>query len=166
SFKIHRCWVVRWKSRSNIIIPCFFWFGGLVCTIIQIYWQVVQATPAANVWTPVNMTLGPGTILTPFWATTIIVNIYCTSEYLHTVPNIRFLNTPSKYAGVIVYYLWKTAQKQSDLTSSGEVRFAMRIIIESGVLYSLVTIPHFIVWWTPSAFAIEIFGWIVSFLPI
>ena len=54
--------------------------GGFVCTILQAYWQIVKVRQLPGVWTPVNMTVGPGTILTPFWASTILVNMYATGK--------------------------------------------------------------------------------------
>jgi hypothetical protein len=141
-FLIYRCWMVCLKSVRIIIFPCFFWIGGFACTILQIYWQVVQTALITSVWTPVNMNVGPGTILTPFWGSTIVVNIYATTT--------------------IVYVLWKNAQAQSKhSTSTGEIRLVnvMRVIIESGAIYLLITIPHFIVWWTTSTLAIVILGW-------
>ncbi|KAF8893174.1 hypothetical protein CPB84DRAFT_1320597 [Gymnopilus junonius] len=143
-FLIYRCFMVCLKSIRMILFPCFFWVGGLVCTALQLYLQTVQ-TDALDAWIPVNMTVGPGTILTPFWGTTIVVNIYAT--------------------GVIGYKLWKRGKAQSKVdtsTSTGELRVfkLMQIIIESGVIYLLVTIPHFIVWWTTDNLAIVILGWI------
>jgi len=145
-FLIYRCWLVSFKSFPRIAFPCFFWVGGVVCTILQAYWQIVQSAAITTAWTPVNISIGPGTILTPFWGSTIVVNIYATS--------------------VIAYTLWKTAQAdQSRLSeTAGKLRFIMRVIIESGAIYLMMTIPHFIVWWTPSNTAILILGW--SNLPV
>lgn len=66
---------------------------------------------------------------------------------------------------MIIYRLWKVTGHQNGV--DGPVRdfgFVMRVFIESGSLYFLVTIPHFVVWWThtgPSSAAILIVGWIV-----
>ncbi|PPQ96834.1 hypothetical protein CVT26_006003 [Gymnopilus dilepis] len=143
-FLIYRCWMVCLKSIRMIIVPCVFWIGGVVCTALQLYLQTVQ-TDGLDAWTPVNMSVGPGTILTPFWGTTIVVNIYAT--------------------GIIGYKLWRRGKAQSKVdskSSTGEIRVLkiMRIIIESGVIYLLITIPHFIVWFTTSNLAIVILGWI------
>ncbi len=57
------------------------WIGGLVCTVLQLYWQTVQTGVwGKGKWEPVNMTVGLGTVLTPFWATTILLNAYTTCE--------------------------------------------------------------------------------------
>lgn len=66
--------------------------GGIVCTILQLFLQIVNIhNPnfGPYQWAAVNMTVGPGIVLTPFWASTATLNAYCTSE-LNT-PN----NTPS-----------------------------------------------------------------------
>ncbi|KAF9557008.1 hypothetical protein CPC08DRAFT_710733 [Agrocybe pediades] len=143
-FLLYRCWLVCGKSVRMIIFPAFFWTGGAACTILQIYWQIVQSASISKVWTPVNMNTGPGTILTPFWGCSIAVNIYSTS--------------------VILYRIWlhvKEQTKHSAALSASvrELRFIMRVLIESGALYLMITIPHFIVWWTPSTTAILIFAW-------
>lgn len=51
------------------------WLAGFACTILQAYWQFVQSN-ADKKWRWVNMSIGPGMILTPFWATTLALNIY------------------------------------------------------------------------------------------
>ncbi|KAF9474375.1 hypothetical protein BDN70DRAFT_899007 [Pholiota conissans] len=141
-FLIYRCWQVCAKSSKSIIFPAIFWVGGLACTILQIYWQVVMSAAIPKVWVPVNMTIGPGTILTPFWGSTIVVNFYAT--------------------GRIIYCIWKAAEAQKKaLSPSRDLHFLIRVLLDSGMLYLLVTIPHFVVWWMPNESAgIIILGWI------
>ena len=69
------------RSLKTIIFPSLFWIGGVVCTVIQLYWQAVRGTDNTTAWTPVNMSVGPGTVLTPFWASTIIINLYTTGAF-------------------------------------------------------------------------------------
>ncbi|TFK41510.1 hypothetical protein BDQ12DRAFT_733035 [Crucibulum laeve] len=137
---IYRCWLAYSKSRAIIIVPCIFWIGGAICTILQVYWQVIQSAVIKTAWQPVNMKIGPGTILTPFWGSTIIVNIYVTS--------------------MIVYRIWKVSKASEVNASIKDLRFAIRVLVESGALYLIVTIPHFIVWWTTNSLAIVLMGWI------
>ncbi|KAF4612712.1 hypothetical protein D9613_011835 [Agrocybe pediades] len=140
-FLIYRCWRMYARSLKRVAIPCFFWIGGVACTVLQLYWQVVQSAPIQAVWTPVNMNIGPGTILTPFWASTIVVNLYTTS--------------------VLVYRIWRAANAQpASATPNTDLRFIVRILIESGAIYALITIPHFVAWWTTSSMAILVLGWI------
>ena len=66
-------------------------------------------------------------------------------------------------SGMIIYRLWKVVGHQRD-GPTRDFKFVMRVFIESGALYFLVTIPHFVVWWThtgPSSAAILVVGWIV-----
>ena len=67
---------------------------------------------------------------------------------------------------MIIYRLWTAAKDENSVGGpSHDLRFIMRVFIESGLLYLLVTIPHFIVWWTnsaPTSAAILVLGWIVG----
>lgn len=68
---------------------------------------------------------------------------------------------------MILHRIWLHVQEQSKYSAAvtasvRELRFIMRVLIESGALYLMITIPHFIVWWTPSTTAILIFAWTVS----
>jgi len=132
---MHRCWLIYNKSRRVLIFPVLLWLGGVALTALQAYWQIVQGQHILGVWQPINSTVGPGTILTPFWGTTILLNAYT--------------------SGFIIYRIWKVAKRSSKYgASAAQIRFVMRVLIESGVLYLSTTIAHFVVWWTPNSFAI------------
>lgn len=47
------------------------------------------------------------------------------------------------------------------LESRRQLRFIVRVLVESGALYLLITIPHFAVWWTSSGITIVTLGWAV-----
>ncbi|TFK35755.1 hypothetical protein BDQ12DRAFT_725793 [Crucibulum laeve] len=131
---IYRCWIVYSRSRMVIIFPIILWFGGLVCAIIQAYWQIVQTQLFSTAWQPVAMKVGPGTLLAPFWGSTVTLNIYTTS--------------------MIIYRIWTAAHENAGTDSLREFKFIIRVIIESGALYLAIITAHFVVWFTPSAFAI------------
>ncbi|KDR74688.1 hypothetical protein GALMADRAFT_1334029 [Galerina marginata CBS 339.88] len=144
---IYRCWIVCAVSLRIVSFPCLLWLGGFVCTVLQLYWQVVQTDAVAAVWTPVKMNVGPGTVLLPFWTITLVLNLYAT--------------------GMIIHRIWRTAHKQSKLqftSSPTDLQFVIRVLTESGALYLVAAVPHFIVWWTRSNTAILIMGW--THLPI
>ncbi|KJA18692.1 hypothetical protein HYPSUDRAFT_920383 [Hypholoma sublateritium FD-334 SS-4] len=131
-YLIYRCWVLFSRSVKTIIFPSLFWIGGVVCTVIQLYWQAVKGTDNTTAWTPVNMSVGPGTVLTPFWASTIIINLYTT--------------------GKIVYYIWRATKEQRQVHAPvNDLHFVIRVLLDSGMLYLFITIPHFIVWWIPNS---------------
>lgn len=63
--------------------PIFLWIGGVVCTILQLFLQLVHVHNrdfGPYQWAEVNMNVGPGIVLTPFWASTIVLNAYCTGK--------------------------------------------------------------------------------------
>jgi hypothetical protein len=65
------------------------WIGGLVLTALEIYLLVVKVA-LFRVWLPVNVDVGPGIILTAFWAFTILLKLYATSKFslgMPTLPN-------------------------------------------------------------------------------
>ena len=79
--QISRLWNIYTKSYRVIAFPVILWFGGFMLTALQAYVQIAQVSKL-NVWLPVNMSIGPGIILTPFWASTIVLNIFATCKQL------------------------------------------------------------------------------------
>ncbi|KAF8186764.1 hypothetical protein BJ912DRAFT_970649 [Pholiota molesta] len=110
-FQIYRCWLVYGRLKRVIIFPCIMWIG-------------------------VNMTVGLGTVLTPFWATTILLNAYTMC--------------------MLMYRIWNVARTSVVPDNVQPFLFAFRILGESGFLYFATTITHFIVWWTPCNLAIRL----------
>ncbi|KAF8185151.1 hypothetical protein BJ912DRAFT_973717 [Pholiota molesta] len=133
---IYRCYIIYDKSKRVIVFPIFLWIGGLMLTALQAYWQIVQSASILKAWQPINMTVGPGTVLTPFWGSTIVLNGYSTFMIIRRI------------------YLVTEGSKGS--TSIHQLRFTMRILIESGFLYLATAIAHLVVWWTPNAYAISV----------
>lgn len=72
---MYRCWVVYGRRKAVLFFPAFLWVLGFICTILQVYWQIVESATQQK-WKVVNMSIGPGMILIPFWATTLLINIY------------------------------------------------------------------------------------------
>ncbi|KAF9482953.1 hypothetical protein BDN70DRAFT_929607 [Pholiota conissans] len=132
---MYRVWVVYGKRKRVLIFPSIMWITGLVCTVLQGYWQIVHSNVNEK-WNIVNMSIGPGMILTPFWATTLLLNLYCMS--------------------LLMYRIWSAAKKSHGLANVRTLQFTMRILAESGFLYFSTTIAHFIVWFTPNDLAIRI----------
>ncbi|TFK38789.1 hypothetical protein BDQ12DRAFT_735423 [Crucibulum laeve] len=135
---IYRCWVVYSRSRKVVIFPIILWLGGLVCVILQGYSQIVHTKAVITGWEPAltpTIGLGVPVLLTPFWASTIVLNLYTTS--------------------MIVYRIWTAAwHENAEKDSLQEFKSIIHIIIESGALYLVITIAHFVVWFTPHPFAI------------
>ncbi|KDR77432.1 hypothetical protein GALMADRAFT_209796 [Galerina marginata CBS 339.88] len=134
---MYRCWLVYNKSMRIMIFPIILWVGGVGLTGLEAYWQVVQSQKILHAWQPVNTKVGPGTILTPFWGSTVVLNAYST--------------------GFIAHRIWGVAKSSSKSgISTGHLRFVMRVLVESGGLYLAIATIHFLVWFTPSEFAISV----------
>lgn len=67
---------------------------------------------------------------------------------------------------MIVRRIYAVAKGSEGSASIRQLKFVMRILIESGFLYLSVTIPHFVSWWTPNAYAIDVISAIVSLLSL
>jgi hypothetical protein len=135
---MHRCWIVYSKSKRILIFPLMMWIGGIICTVIQAYWQAVQTGHfGTGHWEPVNMQVGPGIVLTPFWATTLALNTYTTGLLIRRI---------------------LTAVKNSKAVGSPvqPLQLVLRVLAESGVLYFSTTAAHLVAWFTPSNLAISI----------
>jgi hypothetical protein len=64
--------------------PIFLWLSGVVCTALQLFLQVKNIHDpdfGPYDWATVNMSVGPGIVIIPFLASTIILNAYCTGEF-------------------------------------------------------------------------------------
>ncbi len=82
-YQMYRCYTLYANRAWIIAIPGFLWIGGIICTIIQAYLQIAHSkNPNLGPYklAAVNMTLGPGIALIPFWGSTALLNIYCTSK--------------------------------------------------------------------------------------
>ncbi|KIJ41913.1 hypothetical protein M422DRAFT_780142 [Sphaerobolus stellatus SS14] len=133
---ILRLWQIYGKSLRVAILPILLWLGAFACTILQAFWQTVQERGIQTAWHPINTSVGPGAILTPFWGATMLLNMYATP--------------------MIALRIWQVTKKSEGDTSIQSLRFVMRVLIESGFMYVVVTTSHFVVWWTPNSYAIAI----------
>lgn len=64
---------------------------------------------------------------------------------------------------MIVYRLWRLKRESIFGCTTQTIDFASSLILESGGLYLIPAISHFVVWWTPNNFAINVIGNIVCF---
>lgn len=163
TFQIYRCWVVYGRTPRVIIFPSLMWIGGFICTILQLYWQTVQTGAlGTGKWEPVNMSIGLGTVLTPFWATTILLNAYTTCGcFVYSIFRIE----SNFREDMLIRRLYRAAEPSEIGATPGSTHtfnFLCKILAESGFLYFITTFAHFIVWWTPSDLAIRLASQIVS----
>ncbi|KAF9450645.1 hypothetical protein P691DRAFT_809928 [Macrolepiota fuliginosa MF-IS2] len=136
---IYRCYVVYGNSFRIIVFPCILWIGGVVCTGLQMYLQIAHLhnpNIGPYSWANVNMTLGPGIVLVPFWGSTTALNIYCTV--------------------VLIKRIYGAAKLSEEFAAVKQFRFIARSVAESGLIYMSISMAHFVVWFTSANFAIQI----------
>ncbi len=151
------------KNLWIIALPCFLWVGGVVCTGVQMYLQIAHLhNPFLGpyIWASVNMTVGPGIVLIPFWGSTTILNMYCTSKLLILLLCISMLRGILALLARRIY--WASTISELPATAR-QFRLVARSVAESGVLYMTISLTHFIVWFTSANFAIQIVSALVSF---
>ncbi|KAJ3569095.1 hypothetical protein NP233_g5280 [Leucocoprinus birnbaumii] len=137
---ITRCWIVYDRRRVAVILfPSFLWVGALVCTVLQIYLQVAHThDPSIGPysWASVNMTMGPGIVLVPFWISTVLLNAYI--------------------AVALIWRIYSTTEHCRSSTSTDYFHFIIHAVAESGILHFSITIAHFLSWFGKSEFATDI----------
>lgn len=139
------------------------WVGGFICTILQLYWQTIEAQGLETVWQPHGEFIGPGTVLTPFWGSSILLNLFATGNFKYCRSTSILI--PFQLSVVITSRLMKVVKEIEGLISApSRLRFVGRVIAESGVLYLIITLTHFIVWFTPSVVAISIISNFVGYI--
>lgn len=162
---MYRLWKLYNKSKAIIAFPLLLWIGGFALTGLQAYIQIVQLSDL-KLWLPVNMSIGPGIILIPFWASTIVLNVYATCENIRSMSSYKTIWLtvyffPSPLAVMIVRRLHQLSRDAFSKDSMRSIKSVTFLIIESGVLYLVAGIAHFVVWWTPNDFAIAVISNIV-----
>ncbi|GLB42147.1 hypothetical protein LshimejAT787_1101620 [Lyophyllum shimeji] len=124
---IYRCWVVYAKSHRVVLLPIVLWFGSLACTAVSMYMQGVLTSGSSRVN---GGTLFP--VIIGFWSATIALNLYATTMIV-----IRIWRVVNETAMTHRLFPFCPVQPQSRLQN------IMRIIIESGLVYTLSTVIVF-----------------------
>ncbi|PFH49138.1 hypothetical protein AMATHDRAFT_41765 [Amanita thiersii Skay4041] len=124
SVLIYRCWVVYSRRWQVVCLPLLVWLGGISCSTLALYYYSQNLR-----WMLSGAEIDRiGRVGGAFYLCTIIVNIYCTSA--------------------IVYKVWSVTKNCP--TSRGRNLYStMRIIGESGMLYTLTSISLFVAWILP-----------------
>ncbi|KAF9442832.1 hypothetical protein P691DRAFT_764843 [Macrolepiota fuliginosa MF-IS2] len=138
---VYRLWVVYGRKLGVVYFPAFLWVSGIVCTVLQGYLQAKHIHDPnfdPYQWASVNMNVGPGIALIPFWGSTVILNAYST--------------------GLLIWRIRQASKKGENVTVVKQLRHLLRILMESGVLYLAISIAHFFVWFGQDNFAIHVIG--------
>ncbi|PPQ99696.1 hypothetical protein CVT26_009151 [Gymnopilus dilepis] len=128
--QIYRCWVVCMRSWRVVVFPIMCWIAG---TALSVYVLYIRTRGMLAVGVPTSASLP---ILASQWATTIALNVYATSVIVYRIyitDRQSKLNSPN-----ISSSLFALSRKRNT-----QLQRTMRIIIESGLLYTLVSISAF-----------------------
>ncbi|KAF8208510.1 hypothetical protein K438DRAFT_1712167 [Mycena galopus ATCC 62051] len=119
---IFRCWVVHSKSWRVVALSILLWLGGTACAAMILH---VEATLHSSDTLITSSSLDP--LILSFWVITIVQNILTT--------------------GLLICHIWRVDRKtaffayRSD-SQNGQTRLgqAIRVIIESGLMYTAIAI--------------------------
>ncbi len=145
-----------------MIFPIILWLGGIVCLVLQIFLQVVHIhNPdfGPYQWAAVNMHVGPGIALTPFWASTTALNAYCTGKFAERLSVYKL----TLVTGLLIWRIRRVSNK-GDVPFVKKLQFLIRVLMESGILYLSVGLAHLFAWFGTSSFAVSLLGTMVSLL--
>ncbi|KAF9456651.1 hypothetical protein BDZ94DRAFT_1177279 [Collybia nuda] len=122
---IYRCWIVYARSWLVVAFSILMWIGGSICAIFIVYYESTikqHALVSAGVLHPFGVA---------FWATTVALNVITTS--------------------LLVWPLWKVARNRDEFayqTTGGPrpntIKQVMQVIVESGLLYTVVAFMTFV----------------------
>ncbi|KAF9450260.1 hypothetical protein P691DRAFT_774065 [Macrolepiota fuliginosa MF-IS2] len=138
---MHRLWVVYGRNLWILFFPAFLWVAGIACTVVQGFLQVKHISDpnfGPYQWASVNMNVGPGIALIPFWGSTVVLNAYST--------------------GLLIWRIRRASKEGENPTGTKQLQYLIRIFMESGVLYLAISIAHFFVWFGQDNFAIHMIG--------
>jgi hypothetical protein len=137
---IYRCFVVYGRSWLVIAFPCLLWLGTATCGFAL---PIVEATFGGNgilTAKKLNVWTDAGTVLT------LCTNLFTTCGFICVALRLLVLR-PYLRSGLIAARLYLVSRRTAsmvyrttDISSEQPVRYAMRIIIESGVIYTVSTI--------------------------
>ena len=98
-----------------------------------------------------------------------VLGVYCCCQHLHhrhaTLNSFKITN--NRFSPVCVQLESSTEfgrplRFKEKFSPRHRISTSSLVLFDSGMLYLIVTIPHFIVWWTPnSSVGILVLGWIV-----
>ncbi|PFH50980.1 hypothetical protein AMATHDRAFT_40507 [Amanita thiersii Skay4041] len=111
---IYRCWVVYARSWRFVSLPLVLWVGDIGCLILFIYWS----STGEGGWGGSSDFTRRNRVLEAFYACTIATNVYATSA--------------------IIFKIWYVSRQSN--TESQRLRFTIRVVAESGLLYTLTSI--------------------------
>ncbi|KAM6499791.1 hypothetical protein JOM56_005299, partial [Amanita muscaria] len=128
---IYRCWVVYAKSWRVICVPVIFWLASLACSVLESYYSGLYYKGQSHEAFPiaVNALIG-------LYACNIAITVYTTAAIIY-----RILSSRRNSGG-----------------NHKRLNYAMRILAESGVLYTTMIIFSLVGTWYNNTTWVETLG--------
>ncbi|PFH53339.1 hypothetical protein AMATHDRAFT_45608 [Amanita thiersii Skay4041] len=120
---IYRCWVVYAQKYAAVIVPSFVWLGGIGCSIAS----TILLGRESSLLTEATF-IKVKNLSGVFYVCTIAVNLYATSA--------------------IVLRIWRITSRSGNQKSVNSLHSTIRIIVDSGLLYTLSSVALLIIWFT------------------
>jgi len=112
---IFRCWTVYTRSWRITVLPLLLLLYNISSLFVTTYWNAIY-DPTGN--EPTDIQVENMAVVGSYYAATIAINVYATSA--------------------ITFLIWRNS-----LPGRKFARFAIRVIAESGLLYTLTSIASF-----------------------
>ncbi|XP_006453894.1 hypothetical protein AGABI2DRAFT_175644 [Agaricus bisporus var. bisporus H97] len=141
SVLMHRLWVTHSRRMALMWLPVILFLGSVSCVAMQLFLMIKHIDNpdfGPYEWANVNMDVGPGIVFLPFLASTIVLNAYCT--------------------GLIIWRVRKSLKFVGKSASARQLQILIRILMESGVLYLVMSIAHFIAYFGHDNFPVRMNG--------
>lgn len=130
---IYRCWIVYGRSWVAITVPVILAIAGLVCIAFSIFLEVTLPS-ASQFASPYKQ------VVVSTWALTICINVITTCPC--SFFRLGYSQISPLCPALILFRIWRVDRMNAGLldqsTANGPYRHSKRIIIESGLLYTIV----------------------------
>ena len=125
--QIFRCWTVYNRSWQIAVLPFLLLLYNIANLLVVTYWNIINFQ---------GTSYSTGIAVSPV-AATITINIYATCEWIDCAA-FYDINSKWNYKVAISFHIWRKCRLSRRLA-----RFSIRVIVESGSLYTISTIVTF-----------------------
>ena len=131
-YQVFRCWTVYNRSWRITALPLFLLLFNISIVLVMTYWDTIYELTRNG---PFSIFKGHCPMLVSYFTATITINIYATCKWTDCVHSMKLIQSEIKAA--------ITFRIQRNSLSRRFSRFVIRVIAESGLLYTLTSIATF-----------------------
>ena len=131
-YQIFRCWTVYSRSWQIAVLPLLLLLYNISVLLVVIYWAVILPI-AGNESSFLNES---NVVISSYFAAIIAINIYATCKWIDLLHSMILIQNEIK--GAIIFRIWRTTSLSRRRPRFA--RFSIRVIAESGLLYTITSI--------------------------